>query len=435
MGIKKNVGCVSFRLAGTDGVSLETSKWVTVLERLGWDCYYLAGELDTPEERSMLEPILQFKDPTIQEIHNIAFNSLQTRNQDVTVRLHEIRNRIKAILYKFVERFDISMLLAENILTIPLNLPLGMALTEFLAETGMKCVAHHHDFYWERKRFLRNSVTDILHSCYPPNLPNITHTVINTQARYDLAVRTGIVATVIPNVMPFEEAPQGRDEYNSDVREVLGIAEDETFFLQPTRVVQRKGIEHAIELVARLKHHMPESKPRLVISHASGDEGFEYQVRLQEYAELLNVDAIFESERIGEERGTGRVGGKDGQKIYSLDDVYPYADIVTYPSIYEGFGNAFLEAVYFGCPIVVNNYSTYSQDIKPLGFDVVEFDNFISKKTIADIADLLQNPKRREEMIKCNYQVALCYFSYQVMETRLRFIINQLWGSTFELES
>ena len=129
------------------------------------------------------------------------------------------------------------------------------------------------------------------------------------------------------------------------------------------------------------------------------------------------------------------MGGKDGQKIYSLDDVYPYADIVTYPSIYEGFGNAFLEAVYFGCPIVVNNYSTYSQDIKPLGFDVVEFDNFISKKTIADIADLLQNPKRREEMIKCNYQVALCYFSYQVMETRLRFIINQLWGSTFELES
>ena len=427
--ISKNIGCISFRFAGTDGVSLETTKWVEVLERHDWKCFYLAGELDTDADRSMLAPILQFKHDDIQELHHEAFGQLQVRSMHLTERLHEIRAHIKKILYKFVKKFDISMILAENVLTIPLNLPLGMALTEFLAETGMKCIAHHHDFFWERKRFLRNAVGDILYSCYPPNLPNIAHTVINSAAQYDLAIRTGIVATLIPNVMPFEREPVGRDEYNSDIRHALGVEEDEIFLLQPSRVVQRKGIEHAIELAARIKQHDSSLKTVLVVSHASGDEGFEYEQRVHEYVRLLGVRAIFESVIIGDRREV-----VNGQKIYSLSDVYPHADVVTYPSIYEGFGNAFLEAVYFRKPIIVNNYSTYSQDIKPLGFDVVEFNDFISEKTVCNTMELLHNPQRVEQMVSCNYRVALCHFSYRVLYTRLNYIINHLWGSVFDME-
>ena len=42
-------------------------------------------------------------------------------------------------------------------------------------------------------------------------------------------------------------------------------------------------------------------------------------------------------DRVGETRG---VNAK-GEKVYTLTDVYPHADLVTYPSLYEGFGNAF----------------------------------------------------------------------------------------------
>ena len=31
-----------------------------------------------------------------------------------------------------------------------------------------------------------------------------------------------------------------------------------------------------------------------------------------------------------------------GRKMYTLWDLYPHADFVTYPSTYEGFGNALL---------------------------------------------------------------------------------------------
>ena len=46
------VGFVSTRIAGTDGVSLEIAKWAEVIERVGIECYYIAGESDRPAERT-----------------------------------------------------------------------------------------------------------------------------------------------------------------------------------------------------------------------------------------------------------------------------------------------------------------------------------------------------------------------------------------------
>lgn len=164
---------------------------------------------------------------------------------------------------------------------------------------------------------------------------------------------------MIPNAMNFAALPPAVDPYAADVRRALGIADDALFVLQPTRVVARKGIEHAIELVRRL-----ERPAKLVISHASGDEGYQYEQRIREYSRLLGVDTIFVSDIIDDHRGTT----EDGRKIYTLYDIYPHADLVTYPSNYEGFGNAFLEAVYFKKPIVVNTCSIYTVDIRPKGF-------------------------------------------------------------------
>ncbi len=84
--------------------------------------------------------------------------------------------------------------------------------------------------------------------------------------------------------MDFDTEPPGIDDYNSYVREALGVAEDALFILQPTRVVKRKGIEHALELVHRLG-----KKAKFVISHASGDEGYQYQNRIKEYSELISA--------------------------------------------------------------------------------------------------------------------------------------------------
>ena len=46
------IGFISTRFQGTDGVSLEASKWAKVLEKdLGHECFWFAGKLDTPEKK------------------------------------------------------------------------------------------------------------------------------------------------------------------------------------------------------------------------------------------------------------------------------------------------------------------------------------------------------------------------------------------------
>ncbi len=420
----KRIGFISFRLAGTDGVSLETAKWAAVLEQLNCECFFMAGELDTPPERSFVEKKLHFQDPEIKDVYEKCF-SRTVRSASLSSKIHELRHFLKARIYEFISTFNIDLLMPQNTLTIPLNIPLGLALTEVIAETGMPVIAHHHDFFWERKRFLRNCVWEYLNMSFPPHIPNIEHVVINSSAQNQLALRTGISSTLIPNVMNFELGPPPADDYISSVRSDLGIADDELFVLQPTRVVQRKGIEHAIELVARMNR-----KAVLVISHASGDEGYEYQQRVKDYAEMMKIRALFVDDIIKERRGST----EDGRKIYVLEDLYPHADLITYPSLIEGFGNAFLEAVWFRKPIVVNNYSIYSTDIKPKGFSVIEMDNFISRDTIETTDKVLANPQLAREMADQNYALGLRYYSYGVLKNQLKAVLTRHWGD-FKVES
>ena len=289
-----NVGFISTRLSGTDGVSLETAKWASVFEKAGFTCFYFAGEIDRPLTVSYRVEEAHFQHPDIKDVYRNCFGT-SVRGRFVTRKIYEIKEHIKNHIYKFIEKFDLDLLVPENALTIPMNLPLGIALTEVISETGMPAIAHHHDFFWERQHFMTNACWEYLNMAFPPHLPSIKHVVINSSADNQLSLRTGISATIIPNVMDFDnpppvtgnyescvlesdDTPPAKDSYAEDVRQGLGVADNELLILQPTRVVKRKGIEHAIELVHRLG-----MKAKLVISHASGDEGYDYERRVRDY--------------------------------------------------------------------------------------------------------------------------------------------------------
>jgi glycosyltransferase involved in cell wall biosynthesis len=413
---RERVGFVSTRIAGTDGVSLETMKWARIFEKQNFKCFYFAGELDTPPEVSFLSEKSHFSHPDIRKIYKNVFDN-RTRKRSITQKIHDIKSIIKDDIYAFISQFNINMLVVENALTIPLNIPLGVALTEVIMETGMPVIAHHHDFYWERTRFLTNAVWDYLNMAFPPRMSSIHHVVINSVADEQLGLRTGISSYIVPNVMDFDHPPEPLDDFAADVRQSLGIADDEYFILQPTRIIKRKGIEHAIELVSRLGLNA-----KLVISHASGDEGYDYENRIREYSKLLNVKTIFVSRCINEKRGRT----KKGEKIYTLEDIYPHADLVTYPSTIEGFGNAFLEAIYFSKPIVVNSYSIYSLDIKPKGFKVIELDGYVTRDAVEQTRKILKNSVLRENMTRHNYDVARRFYSYTVLEQHLTGILNTI---------
>ncbi len=417
----KNIGFISTRLAGTDGVSLETGKWAYVLSGMGYNCFYFAGELDRPAQVSYLSPLAHFTHPEIESINQYVYKHT-IRSEEMTNKIEKLKQELKFEIKKFANQFQIGMFIVENAFAIPLNIPLGLALAEFIIENNIPTIAHNHDFSWERKRFSVNCISDYLSCAFPPVHPFIRQVVINMEARSQVAFRKGAASILVPNIMDYANLPQNLDEYSADVRVTLGIKKDEYFILQPTRVVQRKGIEHAIELVRRLQKK--KIKAKLVISHASGDEGGDYERRIKDYSKMLKVETIFVSEIIGDCRGRT----SDGRKIYSLQDIYPHADFVTYPSAYEGFGNAFLETIYFKKPLLINNYSIYAHDIKPRGFKVVEIDDYITEDTVDQVIDLLKNPEKVKEMVTLNYQLARKFYSYATLRRKLSFMLKDFFG-------
>jgi mannosylglucosylglycerate synthase len=441
----RHIGFVSSRFAGTDGVSLEAGKWATVLQRLGHECFYFCGQSDRPQASSYLVPEALFSHPRIEAIDQVVFNgnwgeyharrsvhpemeelhqdffSMYIRPPHISAQVQELKEYFKERLYVFARLFRLEALIVENALSIPSNLPLGLALAEFIAETGYPVIAHHHDFAWERQRYLNNSVRDYLAGAFPPDLPSIRHVVLNSLQAKQLALRIGVAAMVIPNVMDFEQPAPALDEYAASAKADLGVQAGEYLILQPTRIIQRKGIEHSIELTRRLG--LP---ARLVISHAGGDEQADYETRVREFAALLNVAVNFESNIVDAHRGTT----PDGHKIYALADIYPQAALVTYPSAVEGFGNAFLEAIYFRRPLVVNNYSIYEADIKPKGFKVVEFNGYKTDATLEHARRILLHPEEAAGYAENNYALARRYYSFSMLERRLGLLLSDCFGET-----
>jgi glycosyltransferase involved in cell wall biosynthesis len=301
-----------------------------------------------------------------------------------------------------------------------MHIALGLAITEVAAETEIPTIAHHHDFYWERVRFSVTGVRDYLQMAFPPNLPNIQHVVINSVAQEELALRTGISSIVIPNVLDFENPPQIDQENRVDFRREIGLSKDDILLLQPTRIVQRKGIEHAIELVKRLR----DPKYKLLISHEAGDEGYDYVDWLSDQARDDGVDLLLLATSVG---GRDKVNA-DSERRYTIWDIYPHADFITYPSLYEGFGNAFLEAIYFRKPLLVNRYGVFVRDIEPQAFDLLVMDGFLTKKVVHEVREILENSQRREQMVERNYLVATRHYSYAVLRKRLNFLMGNFFG-------
>ncbi len=415
----ENIGFISTRFAGTDGVSLESLKWAKTLAESGHRCYWYAGRLDHPPEVSLCVSEALFSHPENAWIDGQIWGR-KSRPPQVTERIHVLAAYLKQTLHEFIRRFGIDLLVLENAVSIPMHLPLGLALTELLAETTLPAIAHHHDFYWERSRFSVNAVPDYLDMCFPPRDPNLQHAVINEMAREELARRKAVSSILIPNVLDFAHPPAPADAYTCDLRAEMGLAADDVLILQPTRVVPRKGIEHAITLLKMLGNQ----RYKLVVTHEAGDEGYEYRNMLAENARQAGVDLRFFATRVSEIRQLNDVG----KKMYTLWDIYPQADLVTYPSIYEGFGNALLEAIYYKKPVLVNRYAIFGRDIEPRGFKLPVMEGFLTEEVAAEVRRLLENPAYRQAITEHNYAVAARHYSYDVLRRCLRTLITNVRG-------
>ncbi len=393
---------VATRLAGTDGVSLESDKLADALRARGFAVAEAAGELDGPGH---LVPEMHFADPVAQALGRRCFEGAgddPTLEEDVRARATAIAERLRPVLDE--ERPD--LLVVQNAWAIPMQLPLALALADLVRERTLPTLSHEHDYWWERERFAQPQLRSLLDAVFPFHAGHVVHLAIHTGAVADLRARRGIDARWLPNVMDFDRPFGELDAFNADFRAAIDLADDRRLFLQPTRVVPRKGIELAIDLL----HGLGDPRDALVITHRAGDEGVDYLIRLEMRAAALGVDLRYVADRVGETRADTPDG-----KRYALADAYPHADLVTYPSLYEGFGNALLEAVAARRPVLVNRYPVYARDIAPAGFRFVEIDGAVTDAAVAEVAALLADPERVARDAAHNHAVARARFGLDTL--------------------
>jgi glycosyltransferase involved in cell wall biosynthesis len=282
----------------------------------------------------------------------------------------------------------------QNASAIPMQLPLGLAIARHVADRGTPTVAHHHDFSWERDRFWPNAVGDILEEAFPLIGPTVSHLVINSIAAGELERRTGASARVLPNIMDFANPPTPGN--GAAFRASAELAASDVVILQPTRMIPRKGIEDTIELA----HRLADPAIRVVVTHPEPDEGVAYVEHLFAVAQQSGVDF--------------RVVGVDTSSATGLADAYAAADLVTFPSRVEGFGNALLETFFFRRPLLVNRFDVYRADIGPRGVQAIEMDGELTAGVVSAAADWLTDPSQWTEAVETNYDIGRRFFSYEV---------------------
>ncbi|MCK4653749.1 MAG: glycosyltransferase family 4 protein [Candidatus Cloacimonetes bacterium] len=417
-----NIGIIIGRIGDIDGVALETEKWVKVLKKMGHSVYILSGNFKRSivgDKNESVWRALSFFSPECEWEQNRAFFFPEFEQKELIDHLDDTSNEIATHIFKWILKKKIEVILTENNTSLPCHLSMGMGIKKVVQNSSLPVVAHNHDFYWERGDRYKSphkKILKIMEDTFPLILPNVRHAVINTYSKDIFKKKFGINAMIVPNVMDFNKPFARRDSYNNDLLADLGMDKKDIPIFQITRIVRRKGIEVAIEMV----HKLQDKRIKLIVTGSAADDsrkGYykELLVRIKE--RKLDEQVLFGHRCILSERGKRW----HGRKIYSLSDAYANAVACTYFSTYEGFGNAFIECVLAKRPVFVNNYKpVYWPDIGSKGFKTVMLeDNILTNKALEDIERIIHNKKEQEDIAEHNYKIGKKHFSYKVLEEKL----------------
>lgn len=425
-----NIGIILGRIGGIDGVALETEKWIETLKKQGHTVFILTGVLESNDfEHVTMLPELDFHHPLSIREQEHAFFKQQVSEERLYSRLEQEAGQLEIKILNWIVKKKINVLVSENATALPCHLTMGWAITNVLIKTEIPCVAHDHDFYWERGSRYKTkypSIKKILKKCFPVKLPNVQHAVINQYNQNELKKRFDIDADIIPNVMDFSTPYAQKDDFNKDMLKEFGIDHEKDISLfQVTRIGERKRIDTAIELISRLE----DPHIKLVITGTPVDD----RNRIY-YAELLDLVKDLEVQNqvifAGNRFSGRRIERKKRKPIFSIEDAYVHARACTYFSDYEGFGNVFVEAVSAKRPIFVNNYKpVFWSDIGSKGFETVMIeDNRLTDQAVSQIKETIKSPDRCREIAEHNFKIGKEYFSFEVLDDLLSQIFKKATG-------
>jgi glycosyltransferase involved in cell wall biosynthesis len=194
---------ISFRLGGTDGVAIESAKWIKALTALGHHVRTVAGE----GVADVLVP-------------SLAINATTPTSK------HELDEALG----------DADLVIVENLVSLPLNVDARDALYEVLV--NRRALFHHHDLAWQRPNLVDSEA--------PRTNALWHHVTINELSRRELLSR-GVEAVTIMNSFDCEPPRGHRDA----TRQALDVGTG-TLVVMPSRALPRKNVGGALAMCEAL---------------------------------------------------------------------------------------------------------------------------------------------------------------------------------------
>jgi glycosyltransferase involved in cell wall biosynthesis len=221
-----------------------------------------------------------------------------------------------------------------------LNPEASQLTAEVLREHDGVVVFRHHDLPWQRPGL-------VVPPDIPPHRARSLHVTINDQSRDELRHR-GFEAITIRNAFDLEPARGDRE----GTRRELGYSPDELVLVQPTRAIPRKNVPGAIAFASDIASLAGDTPVRLWVT-GPAEDGYD-----DVFARLVRESPV-----------PVRVG-----RAASVADAYAAADLVVFPSTWEGFGNPVIESIAHRRPIAVGDYPVLDE-LRAFGVHLLSVDD------------------------------------------------------------
>ncbi|NNF53404.1 MAG: glycosyltransferase family 4 protein [Acidimicrobiales bacterium] len=347
------IAMLSFRLGGTDGVSVVANRWATILRSHGWDMVSVAG--DGPVDRV---------------VPGLGLDHLTPPSTDNLKRALE----------------DADVVIVENLLTIPMNLPASLVAAEVLR--GRPALIHHHDPPWQRRRF--QEITAL-----PVDDPEWRHVTINQLTEKQFADR-GLRATTIYNPFDSDETPSDGRAERARIFSSLGSDSRNTILVShPVRAIERKNVPEALAICASIQLDL--GRPVVYWLPGPAEDGYAPQLVKLERTTPVPISRLAPT---------------------SMVELYGASDLVVFPSTWEGFGNVPVEASIHRKPVVVGRYPV-ADELLRLGF------RWLHNEDRARISTILRNPAAYDEDAAHNHAVVREFLSMKVVGDQVKTLFEE----------
>jgi len=354
------------------GVEVVIDYHSRVLIRQGYDVRLIFGKggglnYEKVEECEVL--LLSPENPRVQTVQKEILEK-----HEKTEEFEKLKDDIKKELRPLFS--DLNSCIIHNIPSMPFNFAATAAINELADDLKKRFIFWLHDTILVREEWkdaFGNFPLTLLHH-KNQRITFVTPTSFRAK-QFDALKEPYKIRTmkVVPNGVSVEEYLK-IDETTKQLMRRMGLSFDDFIIITPVRILPRKNIELALNVVHELVHISGKKKIKLLITGPPGSdpESIAHESKLRRILKMrrLQESVIFCHDLISFKREFSN------NKVikWSVADVYNIADLVFIPSKEEGFGLPVIEAGAARKPVFCSRIPPFQElireDIEGYMFDL-----------------------------------------------------------------